>query len=206
MNLSPSTRIAVISQRVDYLSTRNEVRDCLDQSLVDWLLEASVLPYPVPNTIHNSVATTKYLSFWLDHINPDLVILSGGNNVGECMSRDLTEHFLLNWASERSCPLLGICRGMQLMGIAAGGFLRKIDGHVRTFHNLQNGWPGRVNSYHDYCFTEIPPNYSILSRSSDGAIEAMRHDFFPWEGWMWHPERPPSRPQDTLRLRMLLES
>jgi GMP synthase-like glutamine amidotransferase len=34
-----------------------------------------------------------------------------------------------------------------------------------------------------------PAGYQVLARSEDGEIEAIRHDEFPWEGWMWHPER-----------------
>jgi putative glutamine amidotransferase len=39
----------------------------------------------------------------------------------------------------------------------------------------------------------------------DGVIEAIRHEQFPWEGWMWHPEREEVFNMiDTLRMKRLL--
>jgi len=57
-------------------------------------------------------------------VNP---LLYGENPIpalrGTCPSRDECETYLLKGALERDMPVLGICRGMQLMNVAAGGSL-----------------------------------------------------------------------------------
>ena len=37
-----------------------------------------------------------------------------------------------------------------MMGVAAGGTLVQLEGHVRTHHELGDDWPGRVNSFHNF--------------------------------------------------------
>jgi putative glutamine amidotransferase len=94
---------------------------------------------------------------------------------------------------------------MQMMGTLAGSKLIKVSGHVRTRHCLQGGViSGEANSFHDMSLESCPSGYEILAKSEDGGIEAMRHETFPWEGWMWHPEREERfDPRDIQRLRNL---
>lgn len=176
-----------VTQRVDVFPDRHETRDALDQRLIEWILASGGVPVPVPNLS----GTGHALDDWLVRIAPDAVILSGGNDLGQVACRDQIETCVLSWAESNRIPVLGLCRGMQMMGVHAGGQLVKIDGHVRTRHMLSHSqdWPGDVNSYHNCTFLNAPPGYHILARDADGAIEAMRHQALPWEGWMWHPER-----------------
>ena len=58
---------------------------------------------------------------WLDLL--DGLILAGGADYGEVPDRDAFEIALGLEAMERDVPLLGVCRGMQLMNIARGGTL-----------------------------------------------------------------------------------
>lgn len=173
-----------VSQRVDVHPARPEARDAVDQRLLQWLLEADFLPCPVPNILSDLT-----LSEWLEHVQPQCVVLSGGNDVGRNEARDRTETALLQYASDRRLPLLGICRGMQMMGHWQQVPLKPVQGHVRTRHTLTGQITGEANSYHDYALSACPPGYRVLARSEDGEIEAMGHDILPWEGWMWHPER-----------------
>lgn len=197
-------RIAAVSQRVDRFPDRDETRDSLDQALAVWLAKAGVAAFPVPNSLVAPLASEISVAVWLDELAPDLVVLSGGNDVGEFAVRDATETAMLIWAERNSRPVLGICRGMQMMGVAAGGALVRLEGHVRTHHELGGDWPGRVNSFHNFGFMQSPTGYRVLSRTGDGGIEAMRHESMPWEGWMWHPEREAHREQDIQRLAQLL--
>lgn len=48
-------------------------------------------------------------------------LLSGGNDIGKIDERDKTERRLLDYASDRALPALGLCRGMQMMALWAGG-------------------------------------------------------------------------------------
>lgn len=198
--------IAAVSQRVDVLTDRGERRDALDQRLVAFLLSSGSMPVPVPNGLFPSTGQAGHqaLVVWLGRVKPQAIVLSGGNDIGECLDRDQTENGLLEYARQHSLPVLGICRGMQMMGVWAGGHLAKVNGHVRSQHRLQisdqtAGWPLEVNSYHNWSLAECPEEFLVMARSEDGVIEAIRHAHLPWEGWMWHPEREPAFSATDLR-------
>jgi len=184
-------KIVAVTQRVDIIDERGERRDCIDQRLSQWLEESGYLPVAVPNTLSESAdSSDPVLQNWLDTVSPSALLLSGGNDIGQdAPERDNTERFLLSWASNKKIPVLGICRGMQMMGIWAGASMKKVNGHVRTRHTLQGALIGTVNSFHNFSFAECPSGFEVLARAEDGEIEAIRHLTLPWQGWMWHPER-----------------
>ena len=192
--------VVALSQRVDVWADRGERRDALDQRLCQWLIAAGCVPMPVPNCLvspemDGSDQDSLVLQNWLAVMRPEAVVLSGGNDIGEVPERDLTERRLLSWAKDRKVPVLGICRGMQMMAVWAGGALMPVEGHVRTRHLLQlangvGGWPKEVNSFHNFALdADCPPGFEVTARAGDGVIEAICHAKLPWEGWMWHPER-----------------
>lgn len=190
-----------MSQRIDALAERGERRDALDQRLAAWLVEAGYLPVPVPNAL---VAREKTLDDWLASTAPDAVLLSGGNDPGRELDRDRTERALVAFAEERGRPLLGLCRGMQMLGMIAGVGLERVEGHVRTRHRIRGEIDAEVNSYHHLALAECPRDYEVLARAEDGVIEAIRHRGCAFEGWMWHPEREPTLdPRDLRHLREL---
>jgi gamma-glutamyl-gamma-aminobutyrate hydrolase PuuD len=186
------TRVAV-SQRIDVHIQRQESRDALDQRLMAFLVSCGLTPVPVPNSLGGE------LPGWLASVRPQAVLLSGGNDLGECPDRDATEHALLQHAHDLRLPLLGICRGMQMMGQWGGVSLQSVQGHLRTRHQLSGMLTQQVNSYHQFALASCPQGYEVLACSGDGHIEAIRHLHLPWEGWMWHPEREPVFSQHDLR-------
>ena len=173
------------------MSGRGEYRDCIDQRLVDWVTKLGAIVVSVPNSLFRSGS----LSFWLKEISADAVILSGGNNIGEFSLRDDTERYLLQYSEKNSLPVLGICRGMQMLANYSGTGLKKVDHHVGIRHRLIKnsfgyGLPGEdVNSYHEMTLADCPTGYIVSAQSDDESIEAIVHSEKPWEGWMWHPER-----------------
>ncbi|WP_417513125.1 type 1 glutamine amidotransferase [Minwuia sp.] len=176
-------RIIAVSQRVDRYPDRNETRDALDQALVRWATAFGHLAVPVPNMLDADA-----LDSLLERLDPAGIILSGGNDIGAEPRRDATESRLFSAALRKNLPLLGICRGMQMIAVASGGTLKKVQGHVRSRHDLGNAF-GSVNSYHDMTLDGLPDDFDALAHSEDGEIEAMRHTSLPVLGWMWHPER-----------------
>ena len=184
-------RITVaVSLRVDVIKSYGEVRDALDENLFRWLTLAGCMPMPVPNTLIEE----NLLERWFEKVNPGAIVLSGGNNIGEIGNRDETELFLLEKAKSEKIPLLGICRGMQMIAVWAGEKLHPVEGHVGTRHQLKSELvnkhlPESVNSYHDFGLLSVPDHFDIIARDEDGVIEALCHKELPIEGWMWHPER-----------------
>lgn len=200
-----------VSQRIDWKESRSEYRDALDQRLSGILLEAGFLSYPVPNTINFS--ETRYINGWLDKLSPNAVVLSGGNDITEFESRDETEKKLINYAVNNSLPILGICRGMQMLGLFFGATLQKVNKHAGTRHELMANeeeaayFSKTVNSYHNFCLKDLPNEIEIIATDSKGSCEAFRHKTLPIEAWMWHPEREsPYVEQDLLNLKRVLNN
>lgn len=184
-------KLIAISQRIDHWPDRDEHRDALDQRLIEWVISAGGLPVPVPNVLPDHT-----LSSWLAELHPAALILSGGNDIGEYPERDRTEHHLLCYAEACRAPLLGICRGMQMLAAHAGTELQPVTGHVRSRHLLSGDISGEVNSFHNCGLAACPAGFIVTARADDDTIEAIRHLDLPWEGWMWHPEREPEFSQN----------
>ena len=208
--------IVAITQRIDRIDARNELRDSLDQRMVQWLSQAGVLSVPVSNALVNSnnpskVSEQPALQNWLEPVQPNALVLSGGNDIGEYLQRDVTERYLLSWAKSKKIPVLGICRGLQMIAVWTGGSLIKVEAHAGVRHVLKavtknEDWPAHVNSFHNWGLESCPEGFDVMAQAEDGSIEAIRHSVLPWEGWMWHPEREaPFNQIDQMRFRALLD-
>lgn len=101
-------------------------------------------------------------------------------------------------------PVLGICRGMQILNIVFGGTLiqnipghSQVDGkdHVhlsRTSDPLLQTLYGTqfpINSAHHQVVDRLGIGLNAIQWSEDGYIEALRHESRPIWGVQWHPER-----------------
>jgi len=181
-------RRVLVSQRRDAVAGRNEVRDTLDVRLSALLWELGFLPIFLASSINDHDA-------YLEALMPDAVVLSGGNDIGQAPDRDRLERVLLVHAAKHRLPVLGICRGMQMINQHQGGLLRAVSGHVAVHHRVSGpliGPGGRdVNSYHNQCLfdADLGDDLEAVAWSDDGVVEALRHREWPWLGIMWHPER-----------------
>lgn len=176
-----------ITQRIDHIDEISETRDCLDQKLNLFVKVAGHIPVPLPNLILN---TSNNLNMWIKNLNIGGFILSGGENYNENSERDFLEFNLITYALENNIPLLGICRGMQIISKKYGANLKKIPNHVAVNHQVSGDINEIVNSYHNYSIDSCPKEFkSIAICNKDKEIEAIKHKKLPIEGWMWHPER-----------------
>ncbi len=124
------------------------------------------------------------------------------------LERDLKELDLIDrFAAERR-PILGICRGHQLLNIAFGGdVIQDIDTRerhvqIRDVDQLHEtrivqdsvlarlyGSQAVVCSAHHQAVGRLGEGFSDLQWTDDGVIEAIAHNRLPILGLQWHPER-----------------
>ena len=179
-----------------------EPRDALAQ---EW---SSFLSVALPNAAWMPLPNLgeKEIRIYCEKWGINRLILTGGEDIGVSTIRDETEQNLLIWSREHAIPVLGVCRGMQMMAVWAGVALKPVEGHIRTRHMLQGNYAHEVNSFHNYGLAECPRGFEVSARSENGEIEAIRNTELCWEGWMWHPERErPFQSADIDRLRRLFE-
>lgn len=195
-----SLRPLLVTQRLVACEGRDEVRECLDRRWGPFLRAAGLLPVPL--------AIALPVEPYLDGLAPAGVLLTGGNDLaavgGDRLSaeRDAFETTLLRAASSRRLPVLGVCRGMQLIAHLAGFAIERCSGHVATEHALEPATlarhaalraPRQANSYHQFTPRPGPAGeLAVVLRSADGEAEAVEHASEPLVGIMWHPERYPA--------------
>lgn len=155
----------------------------------------------------------------------DGLVLSGGGDVGP-ERYGATRHPETNWLDERrdvfelalvrearahSLPLLGVCRGMQVLNVALGGTLvQHLPDLTELAHDLPDCWdataheveiepdsrlasllgaaPVQVNSVHHQAIDALAPGLRAVAWAPDRVVEAIESDSEPVLGVQWHPE------------------
>jgi len=205
-----------ITTRVVQADGYDEPRDALAQ---DWgRFMAAALPdaawTPVPNL---GVAVVEHVK----RLQLNALVLSGGEDLGVSPERDETELSLLRHALGVGMPVLGVCRGLQLMQMHFGGALvvRTDRSHVATRHTVcferdprgsiearTEPLSMRVNSFHANSIRQLAPPLEVLAKDDEGAVEAAESVAHRLLGLMWHPEREAAPSAvDTALLRSLFE-
>jgi putative glutamine amidotransferase len=204
-----------ITQRVELVSTYGERRDCLDQRWWDVAYSLGFIPVPLPNVSCDRIEKL------LGELNISAVLLSGGNSLAFLDSqapdvapeRDHFESGLIEWAISFNVPILGICRGMQVINYCLGGELAVVRNHTSVRHVVAFGGEEageisrEVNSYHNYGILSsgLGEGLRPLAQANDGTIEAFQHNKKRVAGMMWHPERElQMHPQDIHLMRKFL--
>ena len=197
--------LIAISQRVVVAPPFGERRDCLDQRWIKFMTACGLTPLPVPN---DEQAAQR-----LCNTTPvGGILLTGGNDLsaygGDAPERDATESVLIDFANKMTLPVLGVCRGMQMIQHRFGIRLERVTGHVAPRQVISiDGEPAEVNSYHNFGATESRPPLDVWAFSEDGVVKAVRHTTQRMTGIMWHPERmSPFAPRDISLFRQFFGS
>lgn len=203
-----------------------------------WAEEGALLPWTYVTSIHNAggmpvllppVGDTDEAEATVARL--DGVVIAGGGDIGpenygsaewhpetdvNAPDRDVWELAVAKAALGLHVPLLGICRGMQIMNVASGGTLHQ---HVPDLvgHNNHGGTPDgfgvhkvRVTSgtqvkailpdggqffdvptHHHQSVETVGDNLTAVAWAEDGIVEAIegtRADEF-IVGVQWHPEQ-----------------
>lgn len=156
----------------------------------------------------------------------DGIIISGGYDVdpliygeepsqkqgGLCPERDQYDLMVVKAAMELKKPILGICRGMQILNAALGGTmyqdLSQIEGcYIKhnqgsrpevASHSVKVekgtklceilGEEVLTNSFHHQALKDIAPGFKVSARAKDGVVEAFEMEEGFVIGVQWHPE------------------
>ena len=190
-----------LSLRVQNIERIDEKRDAISHDWIHFLQDLNYFPILIPNNLKN---VEEYVS----ELKLDGLILSGGDNIGEFPERDKTERKLLEYAIKNTMPVLGVCRGMQLINTFFDGTISKNDSssHVGVNHDVEitnldfadllGENKLKVNSFHNNLIkkNDIGENLMVFAQSeNDSTIEGYFHEKLPVLGVMWHPERDKER-------------
>jgi putative glutamine amidotransferase len=129
--------------------------------------------------------------------------------------RDRVEIYLTTNALKKDIPILGICRGIQILNVAAGGTLYQdintdLNNNILKHRQTAQGWHGthsidvkegsrlldilgqptiRVNSFHHQSVKKLAPNFKISAVALDGIIEGIESTNRRFSiGVQFHPE------------------
>lgn len=208
---------------------RGKTLQYLEESVAHWVMSRDVMVFMIPTVGHQGMLHPSNIRLrdYAKHL--DGLLLQGGADVspqtyaasdmlpewpGDRV-RDMYELELLYEFIESGKPVLGICRGCQLINVAFGGTLYQdiatevptAGVHVSEFYDqhrhavrfpdgstLASMFPGRreavVNSIHHQAVKSLGRDLNIEAVSAgDGLIEAVRYRRAPFVvGVQWHPE------------------
>lgn len=200
---------------------RGGVRYTLAQNYVNCVLASGGLPFLLPYLPEGECS--NLLLELLDGL-----VLSGGGDVDPCYfnqepfpgcgeitpERDAFEIKLVQMALARDLPILGICRGMQVLNIAAGGDIyqdinSQLTAVFKHFQQAPAAYPThsieilpgtrlaaiagagrkRVNSFHHQAVNRVAPGFVVAAVAGDGVIEALEAPQKTFVlGVQWHVE------------------
>ena len=167
--------------------------DFIDHYWLNYFEKKNINYYLVPNK-------KKLSKKKIEEIN--LLIIPGGNDVSNSLNtskiRNSIEINLIKICFKKKIPILGICRGAQLLNKSFGGKIKKVKKHMRTRHNISfinkeivKKELLNVNSFHNDGIkkNDLSKAFKMLASDMDDNVEMFISKDKKMIGTMWHPER-----------------
>ena len=167
--------------------------DFIDHYWLNYFEKKNINYYLVPNK-------KKLSQKKIEEIN--LLIIPGGNDVSNSLNtskiRNIIETNLIKICFKKKIPILGICRGAQLLNKSFGGKIKKVKKHMRTRHNIffinkeiVKKELLSVNSFHNDGIkkNDLSKVFKMLASDKDENVEMFISKDKKIIGTMWHPER-----------------
>lgn len=142
-------------------------------------------------------------------------------------ARDEMEHEVIGQAIERRLPMLGICRGMQLINVALGGTLHQsLEGFYDEYpairsvlprkrvelkpdsrlHGIMGRSDAQVNALHRQAIDRLGEGLEAVAREPNGVLQGFEAFGDRWLiGVQWHPEYLPQRPDQRALFEALVQ-
>lgn len=140
------------------------------------------------------------------------LLLCGGADIGKNLERDQREYTWIKMALDCNQPIIGICKGMQILNHYFGGTVEDLPGKIAEHHTSDNFADDEdhgdkksqfhfvknlnddmfeVNSRHHQWCPKIAPNFKVTHMSFDGGYipEAIEDEEQMIIAVQWHPER-----------------
>lgn len=141
--------------------------------------------------------------------------------------RDELEFALIKQAIDKNIPILGICRGAQLLNIHLGGTLHQdIANYYTEVPKIHSVWPKKkvqideesklfemvqfrsiwVNALHRQAVDELGEKLRVVAQEENGIVQAIEHDDRNFIlGVQWHPEYMPQIPPQRRIFKSLVD-
>jgi gamma-glutamyl-gamma-aminobutyrate hydrolase PuuD len=153
----------------------------------------------------------NYYSFYSSSIN-DIeenlsfssgVIIQGTGDISkvkknsENFLRDQFEKKVIDICLKKKIPILGVCRGFQLMNYLFKGKIKKVGDHIKINHyiyfankkNFLKTSKIKVNSFHNYSISNLGRVLRPVAKCKEGFIEMAENKEYMILCMMFHPER-----------------
>ena len=181
--------------------------DFVDHYWINYFKLKKISFYSIPN-----ISTYKY-NFSKNFIK--LIILPGGNDLYSknkmSKTRLKVEFELIKYGLKNDIPILGICRGMQVINLFFKGKQNRIYGHMKNSHRIyfEKKIFGKkfmyVNSFHNFGIPlkKMSNKFDVIALDKDKNVEIFKHKRKNILGLMWHPERNKTYNQLNLIIKKL---
>jgi putative glutamine amidotransferase len=186
-------RVAITMRRSD-ATAYVEARDAISHDWLSTFERHGLIPILVPSALTDPVELVEASGV-------RALLLSNGEDVGANVARDQCERKLYEHAVRAGMPVLGVCRGLQMINVIAGGQVRGVSGeHVAKAHTvtlqsrlatIAGATTVSVNSFHGcgVVRSELAPSLTPLAQAADDLIEAFEHVEHKVIAVQWHLER-----------------